>query len=237
MIERGFKLRGRPLGKGGMMEHRFLKIGTFLLILLGLILVLVSLFLPWFIFAGTAEHALGTVWVSGNVSAFGIGATSTGTHVTMWSSTQWSAAGSDFWFGYLSVAGVLLISTSALLAFYRFAKKEKQKISESLVLVAVSTVGCLLVASTSLIAILYYKPRIFVIFGQIYGAPPIIDSALLYASRATVKIGIGPWLSIIGAFLCITGAVLETYHAESQTAARDAHAGSKDLTISPDGSR
>jgi uncharacterized membrane protein YidH (DUF202 family) len=189
-----------------------------LLIVLGDVLIIASLYLHWFTFAGTADYdyGYGHVWVSGSVSAFGMAANSSMTQITMWSSsTVWSTAGSDFWFGYLIVAGILLISASALLAFYRFIRKEKQKIFEVSLLAVVITAGCLLAASASLITMLYYKPYVFVISGQIYGVPPPFDVVLLYASEATVKVGIGPWISLLGALMCIIGGVLQVFHRET----------------------
>ena len=164
------------------------------LALLGFILIVLSLSFPWFIFSGMAEHARGTVEVSGSVSAFGSGTITSGARVKMWSSaTQWTRAGSDFWYGYLNVAGLILVSASVLFLFLL----KKTKISSLL-----TFMGCALAASASLMGILYYKPQIFVISGFIYGAPPGIDTGLLYATQAVVKTGLGPWLSLFGALLC-----------------------------------
>jgi len=184
------------------MEEKLKKIVILLALLMGPVLIFLSICLPWFVFAGTAEHARGTVEVSGSVSVFGSGAIDTNTHVTMWSSSRhWSSDGSDFWFGNLIIAGLIAIFVSVLF----FMKKEPSKIFILLNLI-VLVVGCLMVASASLIAILYYKPRIFVIFGQIDNLPSI-DIALLYASQATISNGLGPFLSLFGSFLSITSAV------------------------------
>ncbi|MEM3726102.1 MAG: hypothetical protein QXK98_04470 [Candidatus Bathyarchaeia archaeon] len=115
--------------------------------------------------------------------------------VTMWSSqTYWSTAGSDFWFGYLSIAGLILTSASTMV----FLKADKPKTSITLTLI-----GCLMVISASLIAILYYKPYIFIIEGQIKDIVPSGYVSRLYATQAIVNNGFGSWLSFIGGIVSV----------------------------------
>jgi len=174
-----------------------------LLMLPGPALFFLSLCFPWFVFFGTAEYYWGTVEVSGWVSAMGEGALDrTGASVTMWSSTtHWTSAESDFWFGYLIVSGIILVSASVL----AFMKTNKIKIS-----VLLALVGCSLAVSTFVIAMIYYRPQIFIIHGQIDDIP-MVDAARLYATQATVEIGLGPWLSLIGASLSSTSVILAYY--------------------------
>jgi hypothetical protein len=180
------------------------KIAILLLAFLALILIFLSTCFPWFVFAGTAEYFSGTVEVSGSVSEIGVGTLDrTGASVTVWSSpTYWSSAGSDFWFGYLTVVGLILVSLHMLFLI----KKDGSKISALL-----ASIGGLMALSASLITLLYYNPQVLVIHGYI--APEIggINAALLYVTRATLKNGVGLWLSLAGGILSIISAGL-TYH-------------------------
>lgn len=164
-----------------------------LLILIGPILIFLGSCLLWFFFAGTGQYYWGTAEVSGWVSLIGTGTLDrTSARVTMWSSpTYWSTDGSDFWYGYLSVVGLIAVSASVLV----FLKADRSKTSMLLTLI-----GCSMVVSAWLMAIVYYKPHIFVIKGQI-DAIPGVDVARLYAAQATVNNGLGPWLSLIGSIL------------------------------------
>jgi hypothetical protein len=170
-----------------------------LVFVLGGVIILLGLYFPWFVFSGSAEHALGTVNVSGRVYAFGMGRLDSGdATVTVWSSTSgWSSASSDFWFGDLTVVGLILLLMSAIL----FLAKRFRWTSVTLTLI-----GCTMTAAASTMAVLY-KPELFVIIGFVYGAPPGIDSALLYRTQATVGIGLGPWISLAGAIIAAVSAV------------------------------
>jgi len=180
------------------MEEKHRKIAMLLALPLGPILIFLSLFFSWYLFVGTAEYYWGTVEVSGWVSMIGVGTLDrTSARVTMWSSpTYWSTAGSDFWLGYLNIVGLILMSTSLLI----FIKTDKPKMSIPLALL-----GYAIAVSASLIAIVYYEPYIFVILGQIDDLP--IDAARLYATKAIVNIGLGPWLSLIGSILYVISIV------------------------------
>ena len=160
--------------------------------LLGPILIFLSLCFPWVFFEGTAQYPWEkTVEVSGWISAVGVGSLDkSNAEVTMWSSpTYWSSAGSDFWFGYLTIVGLILVSAFVLV----FMKTDRLKISMLLALTGLTVI------SASLIATIYYQPQIFVIQGQIYDIP--VGAALLYATQATVNKGLSPWLSLIGGLI------------------------------------
>lgn len=172
--------------------------------ILGAILILLSIFFPWFYFAGTAEYYWGkSVEVSGQISAIGIGTLDrTSAKVTMWSSSYWSTVNSDFWFGYLSVVGLILVSASILV----FMKTYKAKISMPLVLIG----GSIVVLASLIAMTTYYKPYIFNIFGQIDDLQ--IQSARLYATQATVNVAVGPWLSLVGGLIPIISMASAYYH-------------------------
>jgi len=172
--------------------------------ILGAILILLSISFPWFYFAGTAEYYWGSVEVSGQVYAVGIGKLDrNAAKVTMWSSSYWSTVHSDFWFGYLSVVGLILISTSILV----FMKTYKPRISMLLALLG----GSMAVLAT-VIATTYYKPYIFNITGSIYVSEYLsIQDARLYAEQAIVSIGLGTWLSLIGGLISIISMALAYY--------------------------
>jgi len=173
---------------------------------LGDLLIFLGVWLPWFFFAGAAEYYWGRVEVSGWISAIGIGGLErTSAKVTMWSTpTYWSTSGSDFWFGYLTILGLILIVTSIVF----FIKKDRPRVSMLLVLM-----GSSIVISASLIAIMYYKPCIFVIYGQIDALSA--NAARLYASQATVNISSGAWLPIIGSVISV---VSMAYHPKTRCA-------------------
>jgi hypothetical protein len=171
---------------------------TFLLILLGDIFIFLSLYLPWFTFSGIAEHAWGTVEVSGWVGAFGFGRLHAGgAKVTMWSSTNyWHSGATDFWFGYLILNGFILLILA--LPFF-FMKKPK-------IFMLLTLIGCALLVAT-LIAALVYEPYLFVCSGHIYGAEGVYI-ALLYGSQAVVEKGLGFWFSLVGVLISLIGIVL-----------------------------
>lgn len=178
------------------MEDRPKRLVTLLVTFLGPLLTFLGICLPWFYFVGTAQYYWGTVEVSGWVSLLGTGMVDgSDAKVTMWSSqTYWSTTGSDFWFGYLSIAGLILTSASTIV----FLKADKPKTSITLTLI-----GCLMVVSASLIALLYYKPYIFIIEGQIKDVVPSGYVSRLYATQAIVNNGFGPWLSFIGSIVSV----------------------------------
>jgi len=171
--------------------------------IVGAILILLSMYFPWFYFTGTAEYYGGSVEVSGQIWDFGVGTLDeTNARVTMWSSsTYWSTAKSDFWFGYLSVVGLILVSASILV----FMKTFKPKISTLLALI-----GGPMAVLAILIPMIYYKPYVFIIFGQIDTLP--IDGARLYATQAIVRIGLGPWLSFIGGFIATISMMVSPFY-------------------------
>jgi hypothetical protein len=156
--------------------------------------------LPWFTFSGIAEHAQGTVQVSGEVSAFGSGKLyAGGAKVTMWSSTKhWDSGSSDFLWGYLIVTGLTLVLISAL--FFLITKRPK-------ISMLLTLIGCALLVAASTISFVYYKPHTFVVTGYIYGAEGV-DIALLYTGHAVVEKGLGFLLPPVGAFLSLIGMVL-----------------------------
>lgn len=167
--------------------------------IVGAILIFSSICLPWFYFNGIAEYHWGTVEVSGHTSAVGIGRLDrSSAEVTMWStSTYWSSATSDFWYGYLSFAGLFLVAASVIV----FMKTYKTKISTLLTLI-----GGPVAVLTGVIAITCYKPALFIITGSIYISEHLsTQDARLYAEQATVTSGPGPWLSIIGGLVAIIG--------------------------------
>jgi len=173
------------------MKGRLRKI-VLLTLPIGPVLIFLGICFPWFFFAGTAQYRWGTIEVSGWVSAVGIGELDgAGAEVTMWSSpTQWSSAESDFWYGYLDIAALVLVVASVLVLM-----KADTRISMLLALVVF-----LMVFSAFLMATVYYEPYIFVITGQI-DAIPGVYAARLYSTQATVTSGSGLWLSFIGGIL------------------------------------
>lgn len=173
--------------------------------IVGAILVFSSVCLPWFYFTGVAEYYWGTVDVSGRISAVGIGGLDkSSAEVTMWSSsTYWSSAKSDFWYGYLSLVGLFVVVASVIV----FMKTYKVKISTLLAL----TGGSMAVLA-GVIATICYKPALFIITGQIYISEYLsTQDAWLYAEQATVTFGLGAWLSIIGGLIAIISMVSAFY--------------------------
>ena len=174
------------------MEGKPKKFAILLTLLVGPILVFLGICLPWFFFAGTAQYYWGMAEVSGRVSLIGTGTLDrTRAQVTMWSSPNWSTAESDFWYGYLSVGGLVVVLASVIV----FLKTNRPRTSMLLALI-----GSSLNVLAWLMAVVYYEPYIFVIKGQI-DAIPGVDGARLYATQAAVNNGLGPWLSLIGSIL------------------------------------
>lgn len=173
--------------------------------IVGAILIFSSVCLPWVYFSGTAEYYWGTVKVSGWVSAIGIGRLDrNGATVGMWStSTHWISAQSDFWYGYLSLVGLILVAMSVIV----FMKTYKTNISTLLALI-----GGPMAVLAGVIATICYKPALFIITGQIYISEYLsTQDARLYAEQATITSGLGPWLSIIGGLIPIISMVLAFY--------------------------
>jgi len=173
--------------------------------IVGAILILLSIYLPWFFFTGVAEYYWGTVEVSGHISAVGIGRLDrSSAEVTMWSTTtHWSSAGSDFWYGYLSLVGLILVAVSVIV----FMKTYKPKIPTMLALV-----GGPMAVLAGVIATTCYKPALFIITGSIYISEYLsTQDARLYAEQATVIFGLGPWLSIIGGLIATISMVSAFY--------------------------
>ncbi len=165
--------------------------------IVGVILIFSSTCFPWFYFTGVAEYFWGSAEVSGQVSAIGIGRLDrSSAEVTMWStSTHWSSAESDFWYGYLSLAGLILVAISVMV----FMKTYKTNISTLLALI-----GGPMAVLAGVTATTYYKPALFIISGPIYISEYLsTQDAWLYAKQATVISGLGPWISIIGGLIPI----------------------------------
>jgi hypothetical protein len=173
--------------------------------IIGAILIFSSVCLPWFYFNGTAKYYWGTVKVSGWVSAIGTGRLDgNGAEVTMWStSTHWSSVESDFWYGYLSLVGLILVAISVIV----FMETYKTNISTLLALI-----GGPMAVLAGVIATICYKPALFIITGSIYISEYLsTQDARLYAEQATMMSGPGPWLSIIGGLIPIISMVSAFY--------------------------
>jgi len=174
--------------------------------IVGTILIFSSICLPWFYFTGTAGYYWGTVEVSGHISAVGIGRLDrSSAEVTMWSTTtHWSTRGSDFWYGYLSLVGLILVAASVIV----FMKTYKPKIPTMLALI-----GGPMAVLAGVIATTFYKPAVFIITGQIYVSEYLsTQNARLYAEKATLIFGLGPWLSIIGGLIAAISMVSALFY-------------------------
>jgi len=172
------------------------------LTLIGAVIILSSLFFPWLLFTGLARStSYGAFEVSGNLYGFGFGKLDrTSAQVTVWSGEYWSTAGSDFWFGWLSIAGGFLV----LACTVGFVKSKRRLIPTLFVLI-----GGFLSISAFVLAVIYYQPQTFVINGQINDYP--IDIGILRVADATVTIGMGPWLSLAGGALSVISITLAYY--------------------------
>ena len=169
--------------------------------------VLLSLYVPWLSFTGLVRNVLyGTFEVAGSTYGLGTGTLSrTSAKVTVWSGEYWSSAGSDFWFGWLSIAGGFLAPASAV----GFMKAKKPLIPTLLVLT-----GGILSISASVLATAYYQPQTFVLIGQMDDYP--IDTGVVRAIDATISSGIGPWISLAGGVLSIISITLAYYFRSKQ---------------------
>lgn len=170
------------------------------LTVVGGILALYSVFLPWLSFAGVFRNVLyGTFEVSGSTYGFGFGTLNrTSAKVTVWSGEYWSTAGTDFWFGWSSIAGGIL-ALSAL----TFTKVNRRPIP-----VLLALVGGILCISAFVLAT-YYQPQTFVANGQIDDYP--VDIGVIRAENANINIGLGPWLSLAGGILSTISIALAYY--------------------------
>lgn len=178
------------------------------LTVVGAILALYSVFLPWLSFTGVFRNVLyGSFEVSGSTYGFGFGALNrTSAKVTVWSGEYWSTAGSDFWFGWLSIAGALLTFACAV----TFIKFDKPRISTLLVVVA----GAL--SAMAFVLAIYYQPQTFVAHGQIDDYP--VDIGVIRAENANINIGLGLWLSLTGGVLSTISITLAYYFRSTELA-------------------
>lgn len=168
----------------------------------GILLLLVSLSLPWFIFSGNGQSAFGTNYVSGTIFSSGHGrldATIGSGTVTMWSSVQdWDSNKSDFWFGSLTFYGLILVLLSMPL-LYAFRR--------GWVSLAMVLAGGSMAVSASIISLLIYKPELFVVSGS-YIANTHNYVTLLYSNQASMQIGLGLWFSAAGGIVSIGSLLL-----------------------------
>jgi len=181
------------------------------LAVVGAVLVLYSLCVPWLSFTGLIRKYDEAYEVSGSTYGLGIGTLKrTSAEVTVWSDEYWwSSAGSDFWFGWLSIAGGLL----ALVFISIFIKVNKPLIPTLLVLI------CGILPILASILAIYYQPQTFVINGQIDGYP--INTGIVRAEDATISIGLGPWLSLAGGALSIISITSAYYFRSKQKEKRN----------------
>ena len=176
------------------------------LTVVGAVLALYSVFLPWLSFTGGVRNVLhGTFEVSGSTYGLGIGTLNrTSAKVTVWSGEYWSSAASDFWFGWLPITGGVLALGSAL----TFIKIKNPLIPSLIVLIG----GIL--SFPSFVLATHYQPQTFVLQGQIDDYP--IQSGIVRYTDATVNIGLGPWLSLMGGVLSIISITLAYYFRSKQ---------------------
>ena len=177
------------------------------LAVVGAVLVLYSLYVPWLSFTGMFRHVrYGTFEISGSTYGLGCGTVDkTSAKVTVWSGEYWSTVESDFWFGWLSVTGGLL----ALVFTIVFVKAQKPLIPTLLVLIW----GTLPI-SAFVLATIHYQPKTFVAVGQMYDYP--VDIGVVRAGNASVSIGIGPWFSLAGGVLSVLSITLAYYFRSKQ---------------------
>lgn len=176
------------------------------LAVVGAVLVLYSLYVPWLSFTGVFRSGVGTFETSGSTFGLGTGTLDrTSAEVQVWSGEYWSSAGSDFWFGWLSIVGGLLVLVFASV----FMKVNKPLIPLLLVLIC----GIIPVIA-SILATVYYQPQTFVVDGQIDDYP--VDVGVVRAGDATISIGLGPWLSLAGGVLSIISITSAYYFRSKQ---------------------
>ncbi len=183
---------------------------------LGALLMIWGVFEPWLVFSGDIHHvSVGTFRVSGVVYGFGAGFLDlTDALVTvwsgeyLWSGEYYSTDSSDFCFGLLPLAGGLL----NLILAWRIKRITKHWIVPSVA--AASCTLCVL----GVLATAFYSPAVFAIVGQIDSLP--INTAILYATDATVSIGVGPVLSfaagLVSSVSCVMAKRAEDKRDEGQ---------------------
>ncbi len=166
---------------------------------LGALLMIWGVFEPWLVFSGDVHHvSVDTFRVSGVVYGFGFGTlNSTGASVTVWSGEYWATASSDFWFGLLPLAGGLL----NLVLAWRI-----KKITKHWIVPSIAAASCMLCVLGCVLVIAFYSPAVFTIRGQIDSLP--IDICILYATDATISIGVGPVVSLAGGLVSSASCVM-----------------------------
>jgi len=166
---------------------------------LGALLMIWGVFEPWLVFSGDIHHvSVGTFRVSGVVYGFGAGFLDlTDALVTVWSGEYYSTDSSDFWFGLLPLAGGLL----NLILAWRI-----KRITKHWIVPSVAAASCTLCVLGCVLATAFYSPAVFAILGQIDTLP--IDGAVLYATDATVSIGVGPVLSLAAGLVSSVSCVM-----------------------------
>lgn len=176
------------------------------LAVVGAVLVLYSLYVPWLSFTGEFRNVnYGAFEVSGSTYGLGTGTLNrTSATVTVWSGEYWSTAGSDFWFGWLSIAGSLLVFASAA----GFIKAKNPLIPMLLVLIGGLIPILAFVLTTT------YQPQTFIANGQIDDYP--VDIGIVRAENANISIGLGPWLSLAGGALSIISITSAYYFRSKQ---------------------
>jgi len=177
---------------------------------LGALLMIWGVFEPWLVFSGDIHHVdVGTFQVSGVVYGFGAGFLDSGASVTVWSGEYWNTDSSDFWFGLLPLAGGLL---NFILAW------KIKRITKPWIVLSVAAASCMLCVLGCVLATAFYSPAVFTILGQIDGLP--IFGAILYATDATVSIGVGPVLSfaagLVSSVSCVMAKRAEDKRDEGQ---------------------
>lgn len=198
--------------EGGKMKARILR-G---LCILGALLMIWGVFEPWLVFSGDIHHVMvGTYRVSGVVYGFGAGFLDlTDAFVTVWSGEYYSTDSSDFWFGLLPLAGGLL----NLMLAWRI-----KKITKHWIVPSVAAASCTLCVLGCVLATAFYSPAVFTIIGQIDSLP--INTAILYATDATVSIGVGPVLSfaagLVSSVSCVMAKRAEDKRDEGQAKATE----------------
>jgi hypothetical protein len=178
----------------GKMKVRILRGLCFL----GALLMIWGVFEPWLVFSGDIHHvSVGTFRVSGVVYGFGAGFLDSGASVTVWSGEYSSTDSTDFWFGLLPLAGGLL---NLILAW------RVKRITKHWIVPSVAAASCTLCVLGCALATVFYSPAVFTILGGIDGLP--ISGAYLYATDATVSIGVGPVLSLAAGLVSSVSCVM-----------------------------
>lgn len=177
------------------------------LAVVGAALSLYSLYVPWLSFTGLIRKYYEAYEVSGSTYALGIGALNrTSAVVTVWSGEYWSTAGSDFWFGWLSGAGSLLVFISIV----GFMKTKIPLMFMFLVLILIG--GFLPILA--FVLTMHYQPQVFVVHGQIDDYP--FQTGIVKRADAIINIGVGPWLSLSSGALSIISIIWAHYFRSKQ---------------------